>query len=469
MTSFVPLDEVISRKRKQEPGSLSDYVYSSPNSPSHPLNLPNDVMDHGYPFGVDPTLTTFEYPPVNDYASQHQQQPSAGIDPFSNNHGFNSRRHSVAVGEMDYHYHPTYHSDNSATDHHDVSSNSLPFMKQEPLDGMNWGNTDFQHLFGGTSLPSSFSSHSSGATFDSINALDQPPATHQRTLSLRLDNLPSSHHQDHGTCASPTTPVFFSSSFMDSLSASTTTEDDGNSFSTYSMAASVPLEASTHGSSLLPVTHSTDPIQFPLSTPYPQHQPLEHDVDLSSGYMIHPDQLALQQHTPTLWMADSTSPTSLTKRASISKRRPSTKTTTTTQSSPPSSPATTTSTCSPSPPITPSQHLSTFDSSFPHHSHPSIPEEDDEPATQGFKAARTATPSTTFDEEDSITDRTNADRRAKNNLVSARIVQGANSAAQLKPLIQRYLLSDDPSACGEHSVTLLTSRVAQKSYGTEKR
>ncbi|KAI8078675.1 uncharacterized protein BX664DRAFT_342467 [Halteromyces radiatus] len=265
MTSFVPLDETVSRKRKQEPTSLSEFVYSSPNSPSpHPMNLSStDIMDHGYSFGFDPS--SFEYPSLNDYSDSH------------------SRRHSVAVGDMDY-----YHQYN----------NNNEFIKQEPLDHMNWGNV--QQLFGGTSLPSSFSSHSSGTTSDDT-------ATHQRTLSLRLENLPSSP-QDHAT---PTTPVFFSPTFLDSLSA--TTEED--SFTNFMDSSFISSQQHT----------------------------------IPSDFLVHPA----------------------------------------------------------------------------------------------------------------------AERRAKNSLVSARIVQGANSATQLKPLIQRYLLSND--SCGEHSVTILTSKVAQKSYGTEKR
>ncbi|KAI8344328.1 hypothetical protein BC941DRAFT_497633 [Chlamydoabsidia padenii] len=443
MTSFVPLDEVISRKRKQEPGNLSDYVYSSPNSPSHTLNLSTDVMDHGYPFGVDPNLTTFEYSSATDYSSFAHHQHSTGLEQFNNNSGLNSRRHSVAIGEMDYHYHSTFNMNKGDhlsinTDHHlDNLNNNLPFMKQEPLDEMNWDSTDFQHLFGGTSLPSSFSSHSSGTTFDT---LDQP-ATHQRTLSLRLENLPSlQQHQDHGPCASPTTPVFFSPTFLDSLK----TEEEGNNFNTNPSIGSTLLAQSIDHQYQYPPTH--------------HQQQQEHDIDLSTGYIVHPDQLAMQlsvqqqqQQKPSgLWLMDSTSST---KRQSVSKRRSSTKTI---KQSPPSSPATTTSTCSPSPPITPSQHVSNFESSF-HHTHPSIPEEDDDMVSKGAKT---------------ITDDTlerHAERRVKNSLVSARIVQGAISAAQLKPLIQQYLLSDDPSSYGEHSVTLLTSRVAQKSYGTEKR
>ncbi|KAI9481070.1 MAG: hypothetical protein EXX96DRAFT_565265 [Benjaminiella poitrasii] len=45
------------------------------------------------------------------------------------------------------------------------------------------------------------------------------------------------------------------------------------------------------------------------------------------------------------------------------------------------------------------------------------------------------------------------------------ILQGANNAAIIKPMIQKYLEDFQ----GERKITILTSRVAQKSYGTEKR
>ncbi|KAF7725584.1 hypothetical protein EC973_009539 [Apophysomyces ossiformis] len=48
------------------------------------------------------------------------------------------------------------------------------------------------------------------------------------------------------------------------------------------------------------------------------------------------------------------------------------------------------------------------------------------------------------------------------------IFQGVHSASKLQPLIQQYLLSEDPVHAGERTVMILTSKVAQKSYGTEK-
>ncbi|KAI9321311.1 hypothetical protein BX666DRAFT_1900773 [Dichotomocladium elegans] len=52
---------------------------------------------------------------------------------------------------------------------------------------------------------------------------------------------------------------------------------------------------------------------------------------------------------------------------------------------------------------------------------------------------------------------------------TARSLQDAAVASWLRPLLQNYLLSPDPTAMGEKTVVILTGKVAQKSYGTEKR
>jgi hypothetical protein len=50
-------------------------------------------------------------------------------------------------------------------------------------------------------------------------------------------------------------------------------------------------------------------------------------------------------------------------------------------------------------------------------------------------------------------------------VMNARLLQNAMNTAKMKPLIQQYL-----SGHGEEkTVVILTSKVAQKSYGTEKR
>ncbi|KAF7726651.1 hypothetical protein EC973_008524 [Apophysomyces ossiformis] len=52
---------------------------------------------------------------------------------------------------------------------------------------------------------------------------------------------------------------------------------------------------------------------------------------------------------------------------------------------------------------------------------------------------------------------------------SARVRQNAALATKMKPWIQKYLQAPDPMSFGERIVIIMTSKVAQKSYGTEKR
>ncbi|CAI2169089.1 20007_t:CDS:2 [Funneliformis geosporum] len=54
------------------------------------------------------------------------------------------------------------------------------------------------------------------------------------------------------------------------------------------------------------------------------------------------------------------------------------------------------------------------------------------------------------------------------NSVNPRLTQSA-AANVMRPVIQQYLNSSNPAALGEKTVMVLTSKVAQKSYGTEKR
>jgi hypothetical protein len=435
MTSFVPLDEAITRRRNQEPTSVN-HVY--------PLTISTE-QDHSYSFGgMDPLATSFDHylPTVtsmsmmdNNQALMHQPQTD-----FSNNSGPHSRRHSLAFGELDYQYPVAFNGNNNNADSF--------LVKQEPLDTMHWGNMDFNNmLLDGdpfASFSPSLSSYSSGNSMDQVTMLP-----HQRTMSLRLENT-SPHSQDRRMSYSPTTPAFFSSNFLDSLSIST--EEDGNSLANQSFVDSMAVHGD--GSSGYNSHH-----QHVDATPVS-------DSASPDFMMVHLDQLAMQssvspqrqlQQPSDVCMMESLSPTMVSaKRQSISKQRRSS-TFKPNRTPPPSSPATT---MSPSPPVTPSQQINSFDSF--HHNHPSIPEEEDDL----MKAATTSSIETS---DEAMERRISAERRAKNSLVSARIVQGANSAQQLKPLIQQYLLSNDPSALGEHSVTLLTGKVAQKSYGTEKR
>ncbi|CAO3627825.1 unnamed protein product [Cunninghamella echinulata] len=514
-STYVPMDETLTRKRKQEITSISDYVYSSPNSPtSHPLNLSTDLMEHtGYNFGLEPLMTTtatttattvstttptatipFDYNnSMSDYHQstlqqhhyQQQQQQQQHHDHFN---GFNPRRHSVAIGDMDYH---TFNHNND-------------FVKQEPLTNANW-NTDLQQFLGDASLPSSFSSHSSNHT---LNRLDlhhnqqqqiyhhQQPIPHQRAMSLRLENTSSpSPHDYSNAAASPTTPVFFSPQFLDSLSS--TTEEDGNSLnhsfmdSTSTSTSSISFNNNNNNNGNY---HPTTPLHHPFSNPVANHH-------LPSDFMVNPGQLAMQPPTQSSstssWTMDSSSSssppstnlipstsTSSIKKPFSSRRRSSNKSI---KESPPSSPSHTMSTCSPSPPITPSQHTNinnnnNYDSSTSttfQHTHPSIPEEDDDFMDNRHHGNKNnnnnhneeddASSSSSSSTLSSAEHRAAAERRAKNSLITARIIQGANTANQLKPYIQQYLLSNDAIPSGERTITILTSKVAQKSYGTEKR
>ncbi|RCI04825.1 hypothetical protein CU098_004479, partial [Rhizopus stolonifer] len=53
--------------------------------------------------------------------------------------------------------------------------------------------------------------------------------------------------------------------------------------------------------------------------------------------------------------------------------------------------------------------------------------------------------------------------------VHSRMTQGIVHAGKIKPVIQTYLQAQDPIEVGERTVIIMTSKVAQKSYGTEKR
>ncbi|KAI8991978.1 hypothetical protein BDF20DRAFT_79333 [Mycotypha africana] len=53
--------------------------------------------------------------------------------------------------------------------------------------------------------------------------------------------------------------------------------------------------------------------------------------------------------------------------------------------------------------------------------------------------------------------------------VTSRITQGLMNAVRIKSAIQAYLNANDPLDAGERTVIIMTSKVAQKSYGTEKR
>ncbi|ORX45669.1 hypothetical protein DM01DRAFT_1339899 [Hesseltinella vesiculosa] len=291
--------------------------------------------------------------------------------------GFMGRRHSVAVGEMDYY-------------HHQRPAFSTAEVKTEPMDMMQWEwqsslHQPFHHPLqsmpfhppADPSLPSSFSS--SHSTLDDVSPL-QPMAPHQRAMSLCLETMPN---QDPvSSVTSPTTPVFFSHTFLDSLTSSTNLDDDG------------------------------------------QMQ----EFMVSPGQLAIPPSASPSSATPNSlqWMSSSdlTAAVPSNSRRGSNAKKPSGRRASAPRSLP-SSPSTTSST---------------------DQRHPSIPEEDDEMEDQR-----------TLEQQ----------RKAKHNLINARIAHGKRHADFLQPLVQAYLL--DKACAGERCITIMTSKVAQKSYGTEKR
>jgi hypothetical protein len=370
-------DPSFTRKRKQELmeqkplSAWSDFVYSSPSSP-----------------GQDNSMN------LDSFLQNNNNE--------SNNEQLDSRRHSVAVGEMNFH--------------------SFDSIKQE-LDMGPW-ETDLQNLLGGgASIPSSWSSNSSSSTME---GMQQQPALHRRAMSLRLETTqPFDMHHTSVSMASPTTPAFFSSSFLDALKTEDDTMGDlGLAFTTdaSNISASSPLgDGNDNTFQDLMMNHSNE------------NTSIHSDMNT-----ITPSAISNDVNTLTQWFLNQP----LEEQVQLSKPIKA--------SSPPTSPSNTSSmSTSPSPPITPMQPISTAvcDTMLFQQQHPSIPEEDEESEAKENWEAKTR----------------------KHNAINMRMIQGVKNAPTMKPLIQQYLLSSDPSSLGEHKVMILTSKVAQKSYGTEKR
>lgn len=347
------------RKRKQEflepkpiNTSWSDFVYSSPNSPN---------QQQAQDFNLD-----------NMFQQQHQQQQD---------YDSHSRRHSVTVGEMHFH----------------------------SFDKLGWNNNEIEQLLtsGNNSLPSSWSSNSSGTVDQNGGGV---PIIHRRAMSLRLDNLPihQQHQQQQNTqpidmhrasisTASPTTPAFFSPSFLDALKH----DDD--------MVMDHTFDTNHNFSDDLIHDFMMNHQQQQQSTITPSVISTGDDVNSLTNWLLNPPNNTNTNNHPIL-----------NKRKSSSSS----------------------SSLSTSPPI---QHNATPSppSSIQAYQqqHPSIPEEEDEDADFEGKT------------------------RSKQMDISSRIVQGTNNAAMMKSLIQKYLSTFED----ERKVMILTSKVAQKSYGTEKR
>jgi hypothetical protein len=379
------------RKRKQQDDKLlsssmpntsswSDFINSSPSSPSVDSNN----------FNFD---TFFE---------QHQLH----ID-HNNQSGSNSRRHSVAVGEMDYHS-------------FDFSKQDINLMSAS--DNAPWADL---HLL--------LNSTTGGHLQQQQQYPDRP--IHRRTLSLREDD------PHYATLLSPASSTssqnFFSSSFLDALVAENGIGRDSNSDAATIISDMSFMDAASTTDLL---SQSGDFLKLATG-----------DFNNST---ITPSAITNEIHTMADWLLEQQEVKEMHAQAQKRQRR-------STDSLAPASPTHTMgsslSSLSPSPPITPMQ-----------------------PASLGFEPisfqqAQPPQQQTQTNEWDiSNHNLLNSTNNNKSGIISARILQGETTASSLKPLIQDYLIRRDHQdrslpVTGERTVMVLTSRVAQKSYGTEKR
>lgn len=426
-TAPAPFDseKPTSRKRKQDFSAevaktpWSDYVYSSPSSPSQQVPLPPSS-------GCD----MFDQVHQPDYDLNLDSILAQGYD-FGNNHNINvthgsasqfaadpaSRRHSVAVGELDY--------------------------KQEY--DIRRFDTDLQQLLG--MPPSSWSSSSSSSTNEPLQTpqQQQQPMPHRRTMSLRLEtSLPHVSSEQ-----SPSTPSFFSPSFLDALNADDT---PGQGFQ-----AGVSFMDSTDLNGMTP-SPSASSAEFLLQHQQVSSTTVADSNTIAPSAISHPwvqpqPQDQYQQPQPQQQQQQR-------RRSSKVKLSP---------SSPPQSPSNTVtssmSSSSPSPPITPMTLSGLYQVQ-----HPAIPEEDEDMVDHHHPHAQQHQHPHQQQQQHQQHKMYPMDvKLSKSSMVTARMLQGANSANALRPHIQQYLLSNDPAGSGERTVMVLTSKVAQKSYGTEKR
>lgn len=344
-----------SRKRKQQDetklsssmpnnsaSSWTDFIYSSPSSPSVLEN--NEFNFDGF------------------FLDQQQQQ-------MHEVSGTNSRRHSVAIGEMDYH--------------------SFDFSKSSSFDLNTLDNPNAS--FGG---------------WDDLHLLLNPPPPiydhttrpiHKRTMSLREDDPNFAATSLLSPTLSTTSSNFFSTSFLEALVAENSNNNNNNhreemndldmSFIETSDILSQSLEDFNH---ITPSSITTE-------------------INNMADWLLEQEQVK-KMHTQKR------------QRRSLNSLSP---------VSPTHTLGSSLSSLSPSPPITPMQ-----------------------PASLGFEPILPfiqPQPQTTKEWDTS-----------------------SNNACALKPFIQDYLIKRELQdrtlpVTGERTIMVLTSRVAQKSYGTEKR
>ncbi|GAA5801505.1 hypothetical protein HPULCUR_006953 [Helicostylum pulchrum] len=391
-----------SRKRKQQDdckvlsssmpntSSWSDFIYSSPSSPC------NENENNQFNF--------------DSFFEQHQLH----IDP-NNQSGTNSRRHSVAVGEMDYH--------------------SFDFSKQElnvltSNDNAPWD--ELQLLLNSTN-----------------NQQHNDRPIHKRTMSLREDD-PTFATLLSPTNTTTTSSNFFSTSFLEALVAENNSaggggvgigcrdfqsEDSSNGDSATIMSDLSFMDSASdllsQPGDFLKLANTIDVFNNNTNTITPSA--ITNEINNMADWLLEQQQVK-QMHSQS----------QKRQRRSINSLSPVSPTHTIGSSS--------LSSLSPSPPITPMQ-----------------------PASLGFEPIPFQQPQPCSNQkEDWDIDHQLSNINNKSGIISARILQGQNTASSLKPLIQDYLIRRDIQdrslpVTGERTVMVLTSRVAQKSYGTEKR
>jgi hypothetical protein len=451
--------------QQQQAAPWSEFVYSTPNSPSnspqitqHPHQQSLAWLDHGNNHNngythFDPMVMS-SYPIKPETLNDHQ------------------RRHSIAVG--DFAYHSDLKQENPMNLHHLPTPPSQQYQQQQRTSSQNEKSN--LHLdMSSKQQPSQFANFSSTAS------------------------MPS-----------PSTPAFFTSAFLESLSddyhaGDTATTTTSNDFS-FSMAPTSntiqfmnPNDMLAHASpehmlndimaenedfvfdsshhTVAPSALSSDnPFYQQSTSPFsdlimPHDQPISQSLHRGSTSRSSTSSLAStlqQQHIGSIANENFV--------MDFGNSNTSRKVTRLQQMSPPASPTHSSSvsntSSSPSPPITPmlqqqqQQQQQAYQQGFndgPTFQHPTIPEEDDEDMVLNQAAA--AADFVGYLQPGGLDDPLKA---AKGGIVSTRMLQSAN-VAQLRPLIRHYLQSPNPAASGERTVVILTSKVAQKSYGTEKR
>lgn len=373
-----------SRKRKQQDvcdklsssmpntSSWSDFIYSSPSSPS----VENASADNAHMLNFD---SLFDQPPA---------------DPHS---GANSRRHSVAVGEMDYH--------------------SFDFSKQDMnvLPASSW-DADLQMLLNNAHAES---------------AAEQRPV-HRRAMSLRIDDT----HHPMSFSQATTGPTFFTPNFLDALVADNQRDFAGGlSMDEGSDAATMVSDMSFMDSNdILSTTGSF----LDMSTSELSTNNMTNNNNTNTTNLVTPSSITNEINSMADWLLEQQQ-TKENTQAQKRQRRMHPDESSLSPISPAQTMGSSMSSMSPSPPITPMQPVSVgFDQQQQQHQQQQQPGQDGE---WGLNSLST---------------------------LNKPVIQS------LKPLVQNYLLQkshQDRSIPiqGESTVMVLTSKVAQKSYGTEKR